>query len=155
MNIFVLDRDPEIAGSYHCDKHVLKMIIESAQLLSNSHNLTGKEGPYRLTHRNHPCTKWVMESIANYRWLVKLGKTLCREYTNRYGKIHAVEAKINYLEENEPELPNIGLTSFRQAMPIQYKNEDPVKAYRDYYRYEKSRFAKWKNNNVPGWYFNK
>ena len=79
MNIFVLDRDPEIAGSYHCDKHVLKMIIESAQLLSNSHNLTGKEGPYRLTHRNHPCTKWVMESIANYRWLVKLGKTLCRE----------------------------------------------------------------------------
>ncbi len=155
MNIFVLDSDPVIAGSYHCDKHVLKMIIESAQLLSNSHHQTGKVGPYRLTHKNHPCTKWVMESISNYRWLVKMGKKLAEEYTSRYGKIHKVEEKIKYLEFNEPNLPDNVLTKFKQAMPNEYKNEDPVKAYRDYYIYEKSRFAKWKNNNVPGWYINK
>lgn len=152
MNIFALDRIPEKAAEYHCDKHVLKMIIETAQLLSNSHHMTGKEGPYRLTHKHHPCSLWVLESLSNYRWLVKLGKGLAREYNSRYNKVHKVEAVIDYLELNEPDIKDIGLTEFKQAMPEEFMEKDSVKAYRKYYLGDKSRFAKWKNNKTPDWY---
>ena len=152
MNIFALDRNPEMAANYHCDKHVLKMIIETAQLLSNSHHLTGKAGPYKLTHKNHPCSIWVLESLSNYRWLVKMGKALASEYTKRYGKIHKVQAVIELLEANEPQIKDIGLTDFKQAMPDEYKDKDSIIAYRKYYIGDKSRFAKWKNNKIPDWF---
>ena len=58
MNIFILDKDPKTAAEYHCDKHVLKMILETAQMLCTAHWETGGQAPYRATHKNHPCTKW-------------------------------------------------------------------------------------------------
>ena len=151
INIFVLDRNPEVAAKYHCDKH-MKMIVESAQMLSTAHWQSGSQAPYKESHLNHPCSKWARESLSNYRWLQKLGMALCHEYTKRYWKIHATQEKLEWLGENEPDIADIGLTDFAQAMPEQYRDSDAVEAYRKYYLGDKSRFAKWKMGNMPSWY---
>ncbi len=69
MNIFALDTDPVTCAQYHCDKHVIKMILESVQMLSTTCSILGAEAPYKPTHANHPCTKWVRESWENFGWL--------------------------------------------------------------------------------------
>ena len=141
MNIFFLHFDPRIAATHHCDKHVVKMILESAQLLYSAHWATdGSRLPasaYRKTHTKHPCSIWVRESGANYRWLCELGLALCDEYTFRYGKVHKTRAHLRWLAENPPVVPEIGVTTIRQAMPEQYKRTNPVEAYRTYYRENK------------------
>lgn len=152
MNIFFLDRDINKCAQYHCDKHVVKMILETAQLLCSAHWVGGQEAPYRKTHVNHPCSIWVRESLQNYLWLVKLGFTLCEEYTKRYGKIHKSQEVMNWCSKHLPNLPNNGFTEPPQCMPLQYKNEDPVQAYRNYYIGDKKSFAKWKNSEVPEWF---
>jgi hypothetical protein len=139
MNIFYLHVLASKAAEYHCDKHVVKMILETAQLLYSAHwelAPTGiPEGAYRKTHVNHPCAIWVRESLSNYRWLADLGYWLCREYRYRYGdKTHKTEAHILWLRANPPAgLVDIGATPPRQAMPDEYKHPDPVVAYRIYY----------------------
>ena len=150
MNIFVLDKSPLKSAQYACDKHVVKMILESAQLLCS----VQPEGtaPYKRTHFNHPCTKWVRESARNYEWLLLHAYALCEEYTHRYGKIHKSEAVIEWCDENRPELPDVDRTPFVQAMPEEYKNENTIEAYRAYYRGDKRKFAKWKDGKVPLWF---
>ena len=156
MNIFVLDEDPFRAAEYACDKHVVKMILETAQLLCSAYqdeyscDSCGPV-PYKKTHYNHPCSKWARESMQNYEWLIMHGDGLCAEYTSRYGKHHKSGEVIRYCEKHMPDLPDLGLTSFAQAMPDQYKSKSAVAAYRDYYKGEKSRIAKWKNG-APDWY---
>ena len=89
MNIFYLDFHTDKCAEYHCDKHVLKMIIEYAQLLSTAHRVLdgddciGFEKLYRVAHKNHPCTIWVRENKKHYRWLFDLWKSLSQEYTLR------------------------------------------------------------------------
>jgi len=150
MNIFVLDKNPDTAAKYACDKHVIKMILESAQMLCSVH----PEGaaPYKRSFYNHPCTKWVRESSDNYQWLIDHAKSLCKEYTDRYDKTHKSEKVIDWCDINRPDLPESGLTEFAQAMPEEYKNKDAVEAYRTYYLNDKKYFAKWKNGNVPSWF---
>jgi|CryBogDrversion2_5_1035270.scaffolds.fasta_scaffold05773_2 hypothetical protein len=138
MNIFFLSTNPEEAAKQHCDKHVVKMILETAQLLFTCHWIVNPEGlpsnAYKKVHANHPCGIWVRESLSNYKWLCELGEWLCKEYTFRYGKIHKTQAHIEWLKENPPvSLKDIGLTPIRQAMPDEYKDENPVKAYQTYY----------------------
>lgn len=149
MNIFVIDKDPTIAAQSLCDKHVVKMILESAQMLCVVH---GPGAPYKAAFHKHPCTIWAGKSEQNHKWLCEHAKAMCIEYTKRYGKIHKSETVIDFLMLNKPVLPNLGLTPFAQAMPEQYKNADPVSAYRSYYLGEKRHFAKWKNSDVPLWY---
>lgn len=152
MNIFILSTDPILAAKWQCNSHVVKMTLESAQLLSSAHPVG--VAPYKHTHINHPCAKWVRESIANYRWLVKHGLALSSEYTKRYSKVHKTESVLNWLECNEPNLPCIGLTPFAVAIknPI-YHCDDPVQAYRAYYIGDKSRFAKWAPRaQIPAWW---
>lgn len=137
MNIFFLDFDPRKAANYHCDKHVVKMILETAQLLYCAHWMTNPDGlpetAYRKTHPNHPCAIWVRESLANYTWLCELGIALCDEYTFRYDKTHKTRSHIEWLMFNPPPIANIGITKIRQAMPDEYKRPNPVEAYRTYY----------------------
>lgn len=149
MNIFILDRDPAVAARYHCDKHVSKMILESAQMLS-----TVLGGPYKKTHQNHPCTVWVSESMGNAVWLFELSHHLNREWRQRYK--HNVNHK-SYevikdivLEHKWIELPDMGLTPFAQAMPEQFKRNDPVASYRDYYK--SKTFARWDHGPTPDWW---
>lgn len=154
MNIFVLDLDPEAAARFHVDKHVVKMPLETAQLLCSVHHVLGSadDVPYRLTHRNHPCATWARKSLSNYRWLVRLGMALCREYTHRYGRTHKSQAVIEWCRDREPDLPDCGLTPFAQAVPEEHKSPDAVWAYRRYYMADKKRMASWKKRQPPPWF---
>lgn len=157
MNIFVLDEDPVKAAHYHCDKHVVKMILETAQILCTVHHKAGTPNvPYRATHKQHPCTVWASESMHNYMWLLKLGEALCEEYRLRYGKQHKTRAVLQWCRDHTSCIhwPEKQKTAFAQAMPEKYRQEDPVKAYREYYQGEKAHFATWRPpSNPPAWWF--
>lgn len=153
MNIFVLHKHPTIAAQMACDKHVVKMIVETAQMLSAVRIQNGKPAPYKLTHEHHPCTIWAGKSLINYAWLWNYGRALCEEYTYRYGKKHACHRMFQSGPlRHPPDLPNLGLTPFAQAMPEEYRDDDPVIAYRKYYIGDKARFATWKERAEPLWF---
>ena len=147
MNIFILDTNPEIAAAYHADKHLSKMVLESAQMLS-----TVLDGPYRPTHANHPCTLWVGRSRANAEWLWHLADMLNLEYRGRYNKSadHKSWGVIAALTGKIKTLPDRGLTPFAQAMPEEYKDQDAVTAYRTYYRSKP--FVNWAKGTIPEWW---
>jgi hypothetical protein len=162
MNIFMLADTPRVAAQMHCDKHVVKMVLESAQMLSTAHRvLDGGEyadsnGLYKATHKNHPSNVWVRANKSNYQWLFSLFYELTKEYTHRYGKIHAC-SRFNHAFLNSPKSILRGVqTALPQCMPDKYKIEgDSIKAYRDYYRGEKAYFAKWdRGTSEPTWWRN-
>jgi len=131
------------------------MVTETAQILSTVHWRLGGKGPYKPTHYKHPVVLWAGESIENYRWACKFGLELAREYTHRYGRTHAVEKTLDWLEKNEPkDLENVPPTEFRLCMPIEYKQDapDPVTAYRRLYVEVKARFCRWTKRAIPQWY---
>ena len=155
MNIFVLVTDPKKCAVYHNDKHVVKMILETAQLLCGSHHVTESqyEIPYKLSHKNHPCSIWVRQCIENYIWLCDLGLELCAEYTYRYGKRHKSQDIIEWCLMNTPNIPTNGdITPFALAMPDECKVGTAIDSYRAYYMLEKRELAAWKNRQVPEWY---
>ena len=151
MNIFFLSWIPKICALYHVDKHVVKMILESCQLLCSAHHITESKykAPYKLTHKNHPCSIWTRTSLANYNWLIEMSLELCKEYTYRYGKVHKCQAYIEELKINPPPIEDIGLTTPKLAMPDIYKDDNPVMAYRQYYFFEKKPLHYWKNRKTP------
>jgi len=155
MNIFVLDRDVRKCAEYHNDKHVVKMILESAQLLCGVHHMVEEntdEVPYRLSHKNHPCSIWARENISNYLWLCELGLELCKEYSYRYGKRHKSQDVIEWCLINLPNIPEEDFTEPPKAMPEEYKVDDVVQSYRNYYLGDKKYFSKWKKREVPYWF---
>ena len=149
MNIFALSYDPVIAAELHCDKHIVKMPLETAQMLCTVQNRYGAESPYRSAHLNHPCTIWAGQTVENYRWLWRLGVALCEEYTYRYGRDHASERIIAIVRCPPPKLTARGFTKFAQAMPDEYKHHDPITAYQQYYRGAKYHLAQWTNRPTP------
>jgi len=152
VNIFVLDRDPRKCARYHADTHVVKMTLETAQMLCTAHQMLGNEAPYNMTHVNHPCNKWTRESKDNYQWLLSLGEELLKEYTYRYDKIHGSTQVIAWCRNYVPDLPEIGITERPQAMDDKYRSSDPVVAYRNYYRSEKRGICKWTRRDTPDWF---
>jgi len=136
MNIFYLDPDPEVAARYHCDKHCVKMILESAQLLSTAHRVldgdefADEQGIYKAFSPNHPSAIWTRESCENYDYVWDL--TGLAIYPH-----------------------NLLMKSFTpppQCMPDEYKVEgDPVQAYKNYYHGEKAYFAEWRLG-APLWW---
>ena len=159
MNIFYLDRDIDQCAKYHCNKHVVKMIVEYAQLLSTAHHMldgdSAPEGIYKQTHVNHPSAKWVRQSSANYYWLRDLAIELCAEYTRRYGKVHKSTGVHLWLSQNIPSLPSSAKTDHPQCVPDDCKTlpHDPVTAYRQYYNRYKNKFAVWEpRSRTPNWY---
>jgi len=156
MNIFVLDYNIPKCAQYACDKHVVKMILESSLLLCSPFDPDSHPAPYKRTHFNHPCSKWVRASKQNYEWLLVYADELLKEYSHRYGKIHKSSRVIAWCKQEYVKLmlPNRNITPFAQAMPDQYRHNDAVTAYRNYYIGEKKHFATWKNRDVPSWFCN-
>jgi len=154
MNIFILDADPVVAAQSQIDKHVVKMPLETAQLLCTAARVHGaSDVRYKATHGNHPCTLWAGMARGNYAWLLEHGLALATEYTRRYGKIHASEAVIREAAEHLPRIPDGAQTAFAQAMPDEYRDVDAVRAYRRYYLGAKRPFATWKAPAVtPSWW---
>ena len=158
MNIFYLDKDPVIAAQMSCDRHVVKMILESAQMLSTAvrvqsgDEIADKLGLYKMAHKNHPSTIWVRKSFFNYSWLYKHMIALMEEYTYRYGKHHATERLIEPLR-NRFYGDMTGFTDPPQCMPDKCKGDDTVIAYQTYYIIEKSKIAVWnKIRSAPKWW---
>ncbi len=155
MNIFFLDTDVKKCAEYHCDKHVVKMILETAQLLCSAHHINPQDSlqvPYKLSHKNHPCSIWVRESFSNYLYLCELGLELCKEYTYRYGKRHKSQDVIEWCVTNKVTICDKGFTDPPKAMPDEYKVKDAVQSYRNYYMGEKKSFAVWKKREIPFWF---
>ncbi|MBD3278839.1 MAG: hypothetical protein GF388_11115 [Candidatus Aegiribacteria sp.] len=153
MNIFVLDRDIAKCAMYHSDRHVVKMVLESAQMLCTVLHENGMNAPYKPTHRNHPCTLWTGRSLSNWLWLRNLALALNDEFMYRYEKEleHASATVVRGLPH--PPLEDRGLTVFAQAMPEQYRIPgDAVAAYRRFYVAEKAHFAVWTRREVPEWF---
>jgi hypothetical protein len=174
MNIFYLDKNPQKAAEYHVDKHCVKMILESAQLLSTAHRvLDGDECImkvgnrnlkrwflrddrqdilYGATHINHPSAIWCRKNRENYYWLWCLLSALCTEYTYRYGKVHKCKDiglvdKLKWFPNN---LPHGNFTEPTPAMPDQYKVPgNSLQSYHNYYKGEKQRMFSWKKRDVP------
>lgn len=162
MNIFFLSDDPVEAARMACDKHVVKMILESTQMLYTAMHCTrgGKYlldtcpyTPYKIAHKNHPSSIWARSSLANYNWLCELALAYADEYRFRYGshKEHACEKHLNWLYENPPDLPEYDFEEPPQCMPDQYKDDSCVEAYRNYYIGEKLSFVKYTRREVPYW----
>jgi hypothetical protein len=158
MNIFVLDQDPALAAQYHNDKHVVKMLLESAQLLCTAvnHHAAHRIAPYRSTHINHPCAVWTRESVMNFKWVYDLMSALNQQYRLRYGNGN----HLSYLKLTEARVLSMGMvylptkerTEFVQVMPDNCKlSDDPVTNYREYYRREKQHIAQW-TCEKPEWY---
>ena len=172
MNIFFLDKDPNICATYHCDKHVLKMIVEYAQILSTAHRvLDGKKVTidkkvsyvlhfsfddrlYKATHINHPSSLWARQSLANYITLYNLFVALCDEYVHRYGKIHATDFKLRFALANIPKnIPIIEGTDPPLIMTEDIKVEgDAVQSYRNCYNWDKFYMCSWKKRPIPTWF---
>lgn len=153
MNIFVLDSDPIQAARMLCDKHIPKMVLETAQLLCTVYSHYDHPTPYKPTHRNHPCAVWTRTSRSNYTWVWLHGCALGDEYTHRYGKVHKSSAIIESLRTPPIELIEHDMTPFAQCMPDEYRGPNAVEAYRRYYMGDKSRFAKWERNcAAPYWW---
>jgi hypothetical protein len=182
MNVFVLDKNPKKAAEYHCNKHVVKMILETCQMMTTAcwvdllhkrgkktsdfkkqkdmqawlfENVTEDLRPtWRMTHINHPCSVWTRESMDNYWWLGELGINLLLEYSARYKKIHSTTEIFDWLFLHPPGLASKGLTPHPICMPELYKKEDNVvESYRRFYIGDKSRFAKWEPRaQTPEWY---
>lgn len=152
MNIFLLDHDINRCAKYHCDQHVIKMILESTQILSTVLYLNGITSPYKPSHQKHPCVVWAGQSLQNWLWLRELVFALNSEYKYRYNAInhksYDVAKKLKI-----PSLPVIGLLEHPQVMPEEYKIlKNPVKAYRNFYIFSKSKFASWRKRKKPNWY---
>lgn len=142
MNIFYLSTDPEKAAKYMYNKHVVKMILESAQLLCTAHIISDGENanvPYKVTHKNHPSAIWARESVANYQWLYNHMMALGEEYTRRYGKKHLTILKCSGVLSKAPaNVTKSEFTEMPQCMPDQYKVPgNSVEAYWNYYEAEK------------------
>lgn len=151
VNIFILEDDPVGSAKSQCDKHVVKMPLETAQMLC-AHFEPGS-APYKRVHYNHPCTKWARESSSNYIWLLEHGIALCEEYTYRYDKRHKSQDVIEWCSQNVAlrDFPVDGLTKFAQAMNDKYKHQNAIQAYRNYYRGAKKDLLVYTRRAPPPW----
>ena len=181
MNLFVLDKDPVKAAQLQCDKHIVKMVLESGQMLSTAHRLldgveelrpsaSGKTNTrywrhpdsnlesvlYRVAHRAHPCTVWSMQSNNNYNWHYAHFIALCDEYKYRYGKTHLTDTKLREILKTPPRNIPVGHLT---PQPLAMKSNPEcmlscvVESYRAYYQTKQDRFKMvWSKRNVPDWF---
>lgn len=177
MNLFILDESPVLAAQQQADIHVRKMILETAQMLSTAHRLldgtltlsadkkrkhwimedtTKEQSLYKTTHANHPCSKWVRESLANYLWAYEHFCGLADEFIARTGKSHATDTKLRFILDEAPrKIPDIGLTPFvlaMQAHPECIFPGEPVRSYRALYAVKQKTIQMiWTNSAPPSW----
>ena len=151
MNIFYLHRDPKKAARYQYNKHVVKMILESAQMLCTAHHHYDEntDVPYKKAHYNHPSTKWIRQSDEHYDWLYNHMLELGNEYTKRYGREHLSITKCKWILWERPYgIPSNGFTQPPQAMPDESKIHVVFKLYWNYYIGEKVYIAHKDRNNL-------
>lgn len=181
MNVFILDKDPVVSAQLQCDKHIVKMIVESAQMLSTAHRMLdgdlerrpSKSGKtivkywrmpdwrentlYKAVHMYHPCSVWTMKSNNNYNWHWIHFAALCDEYKYRYEKVHATDTQLRNVLKTLPENIPVGpMTPQPLAMTSNPECMDPnniVESYRKFYQTKQQRFKMaWTKRKIPDWF---
>jgi hypothetical protein len=176
MNLFFLDTDPKKCAEYHCDKHVVKMILEIVQMLYTAHHMLGTsplpDDAYKpISNTKHPTCIWMRSRVENYNYSAELAICLADEYTYRYNKIHSCEKHARWLLSNIPDFSkgkteykpetkltyndtfnSIGISPVPLAMPDDSKLDDPILSYRKYYLIHKKYFVHWKYRQIPYWF---
>ena len=147
MNIFYLHPNPNEAPRYLYNKHSVKMVLETAQILCTAHQVIAEETgintdyiPYRKAYYNHPSCVWARQSKANYEWLFDYFRSLSIEYFNRYGRIHQSWVKCRHLKVPYG-IPNTEFTQPPQCMPDKFKEDCAVQGYWNYYIHDKKHIA--------------
>lgn len=156
MNIFYLCFDQDQCAKEHVDKHVVKMILEYAQLLSTAHRvLDGVSADprlYKATHVNHPSAKWVRQSDCNYVWLLNMLNALLKEYTYRYNRVHKCSELVPILKYIPMNIPIGPFSEPTPAMPDEYKVPGNSElSYKRYYIGSKTHMFSWKGREMPDW----
>lgn len=176
MNIFLLDNDPVQAAFDQCNKHRVKMVLETCQLLNNAcptfgypelpktdhlYSWLGPRSTYKQTHFNHPCSVWARSNHSHFVWLLIHGLSLSDAYSESYPRTHKCQWPLSILAYQVCEKFNVSSPIdaphtpewWPIAMPDQYQlGSDVVNMYRQFYKAEKSYFAKWPNNQTPSWW---
>lgn len=164
MNIFYTDPCPVASAQNLCDKHVVKMPLESAQMLCTAWRLNvdrsakdpdiwcDRQGFYKTAFQNHPSAKWARANAKQYKWLFHHFVALCIEYQHRYGKIHKCFELISQLSHVPDRVITGMFTEPPLCMPDEYKGKNTITSYRDYIHGEKRHFAKWTNRQPPSWF---
>jgi hypothetical protein len=161
----LLDKSPRQSARYHCDKHVVKMTLEAAQILCTAHWLCDGEigeGWYRPTHTGHPVVRWAAHCTGAYAYAWRQFKYLAAEYEYRYGREHLSWTKLGGALEQPPWYCTDSAAEpwFPLCMPSVYwpagsvgtaSLPEAVAAYRRYYGGEKQRMFKWTKRDVPDW----
>lgn len=175
MNIFFLHPNPKRCARWHCDRHVVKMILETTQLLYTAHWVlaaaTGTRpdfstAPFRkggevrgylpVSNALHPCAQWTYQSLVHYKWLTRLGLALCAEFKHRFGPTpHSCEAHLRWLRRNPPEAAaDLGWHEPPLAMPVEFRRgRNAVRSYRVYYVESKGArgLLKYTKRHTPHW----
>lgn len=167
MNIFAVNLDPTIAAKELPDiytgsgKYGGKMIVETAQMLANAYSLqelvhapyTKKGTPRKHSYMHHPCSKWAIDTLENFAWLLIHGLTLCNEKIRRGGNVHFTESFIVWCSKHPPNIGSFKLTDFVMAMPAEFKTNDPVISYQKYLTVGKAHLNfTWTDTQIPSWY---
>lgn len=153
MNIFVTSKCPIESARNLDDKRVIKMCLETAQMLCTALQHHGIDAPYKPTHVNHPCNVWARQNNANWRWLFDHGIALCDEYTERYGRRHKCQDILESIEKLGAQLPDGAMTDFancarNKSVGVDYTNTDNV-----YIAYQMYLNDRWESDKrTPTWY---
>lgn len=174
MNIFYLSNDPTQCAEWMVDRHVVKMILETAQLLSTAHRVldgtqyvdkqSGRSIKrwslederehviYKATHVNHPSAIWTRQAVENYNWLFDHFVALNNEYKYRFEKTHETSKLGLWLNSPPLNLKDWDMTEMCSAMDTKYiVSKDPVDNYRNYYKFGKTHLHKWTKREKPEW----
>lgn len=157
MNIFILDMDLRKNAQAYCDKHLVKIILEIAQLMCTVVNEMGGISPYKTTHKNHPCTRWLMENGANWELLLSLAEELNKEYkyrfnhTNNHKSFDVIKSLI------KPKYSNNVFSGMFNSVTDEVRRTnvvDTIKYYRKYYISKSKEIdMKWTKRETPLWFY--
>ena len=172
MNIFVTSPDPAECAAVLADAHVIKMSVETAQILSSALHRMGFVRPsgcgvglalgcmfYKPTHTGHPCVMWAARDMRNFGWLIQHGIFLCAEYSRRFGcKRHGSLDVIERAAEVAMRLPGYSSeppSAFARVFPDSFADLGVHEGYRAYLKakyqsWPESR-QRWTNSQRPAW----
>lgn len=150
MNIFFTSVCPKESAQNLCQRHIIKMILESAQMLSTAHRECGTSVPltllYKSTHKNHPSSVWVRKSVHHYFWLYSHFCSLCDLYTSNTGKVHKTDTKLREVLAIHPSVLPLPFRLPPMCMPDEFKSDNVCKSYQTYLT---NKYQEWQTRDKP------
>jgi hypothetical protein len=159
MQLFILDYEPCVSAQMMSDCHIIKMCLETAQILSSVRFNKGFEHneiipkPYNTKHP-------VITAIDNQEkinWLLDYNRAIHSEYVYRFNKHHAYFKLIEFYEhlrDNSIKYYDKSKLNFaRDFKDFTTTKTDLIESFREYYKMKKSIIKRWKytKRSEPEW----